>query len=641
MCKNANNKYPLKSIYNINNQMITKKNTESESHSPTLSLCESTKKTDKPTYYHPYFKYHKIIKTNSIDLIDSPKLKVTNSPPLPSFKHELTNFKSMHILALNKLEAFKNSLKSGKSFKYIEKLHIKPTSSSPLQKYKIRSLSPQPLLSYTESSRPILKLKPIESPKKLETPSGFIQENLDNPLNSPKSHNFHIKTEKILGQTFINPIKKCDSESLSPKKLESSYVTHKEITIIISEYQKPEPQRDYFLLDSILIKNTFFSRFSPDVRMKLMKISSPHIFKSGKSIMTDQSKSQDMFAIIRGAIVIEKISEECGNTIIQVASLYDGRSFGELSLVPNNSPNPNTFNPIKCKATESTLVFALPKIEYNNILLSQLENSLDKKIQVLTETTIFKNINFLSLIPFATNIDIVNYENNEFIIQKGQKPQGVYIIAKGFAMAVTEGFRIKPKPKRKDPSIHGKSLKSLIVNPSKPGFNSEKNYVKGLEKKINKEVLRGDARNWEEFLTILTEEEQKLINDECLLVKERIVYSILKEKDYFGCRSVVIMFEGKGKDLEPAKFTIVAQSERVEIMILKPYFFTYLSEDVLQEVLGVLKNSYEIDSPDGVDAESVERMFAEWVKYKETIFHDIQHNAINEKKKKFFPFLKF
>lgn len=617
--------------------MQSKKYTEQESHNSISSIAEITKIREQRHSYLPYFRHREKIKSSSIDNIDPFKPRDPDSAILPSFKYKIDSIKSYQSLALSKLIAIKKFPEPKKSAKNIGRTP-KLKSFSPQKFQKAEFYSRQPSMIYGKSSRSI---KIPELTQKLENLSiGFFQESVDNSPEPSRIDKFQKKLKKFYEHDLKDTKNVYELHCYNPKTLEAYYITHKETSEIVAEYKKPDDQRDYLLLDTILMKNTFFARFNREIRIKLLRISTPREYESGQLIVTEGNKGKDIFAIIRGAIVIEKESEECRNHVLPVASLYDGRYFGELSLENDENNGNKQSSTVTCKATENTLVFAIPKSDYNNILLAQLENSLDKKILVLTETALFKNINPFSLIPLATNLEIISFESNQEILKKGEKPQGLYIIVKGFAMAVTEGFRIKQRPKQKDLQTSTKPLKSLIKSPTKPITLNEKDNYKDQEKNLNNCLMKANSKNWEEYLTFLSTEEQKISNQDNILVKERIKYSVLKEKDYFGCRTILNVLNRIEKNIEPAKFSIVSQSDNVEVMILKPNHFAYLPENLTQKVVRVLENSYEIDSPPEVDIEYIDKIFAEWIRYKENIFMEIQHCALSEKKKKLFPFYK-
>ncbi|OMJ83762.1 hypothetical protein SteCoe_15240 [Stentor coeruleus] len=617
--------------------MQFKKCTGQENYNSISSILEITSKKEQRHSYLPYFRHREKNKSSSIDNIEPFKPRDPDSAILPSFKYKIDCIKSHQSLALSKLEAIKNFPKPKKSAKYITN-KLKPKSFSPQKLQKSEFYSRQPSMIYGKSSRSI---KTPELTHKFENQSiGFFQENVHDSPEPSKIDKFQKKLKKFYDYDLKDMKNIYELHCYNPKTLEAYYITQQETSEIMAEYKKPDDQRDYLFLDTILVKNFFFARFNREVRIKLLQISTPHEYKSGQLIVTEGNKATDMFAIIRGAIVIEKESEECRNHVLPVASLYDGRYFGELSLENCENNGIKNYSSVTCKATENTLVFAIPKICYNNILLAQLENSLDKKILFLTETALFQNVNPFSLIPLATNLEIISFKNNQEILKKGEKPQGLYIIVKGFAMAVTEGFRIKQRPKQKDLRSSKKALKSLIKSPTIFNNLNEKNDYKDQEKNINSLLMKANSNNWEEYLAFLSTEEQKISNQDSILVKERIEYSILKEKDYFGCRTILNALNRVEKNIEPAKFSIVPQSANVEVMILKPNHFSYLPESLIESVVRVLESSYEIDSPPEVDIKYIDNIFAEWIRYKESIFIDIQNCYLSEKKKKLFPFFK-
>ena len=323
----------------------------------------------------------------------------------------------------------------------------------------------------------------------------FVQESLNNNAKALFSEQkFHKIFQSEANNFFENQSKEISNIAncyfYDPQSLESNYITKTQISDILYEYSKAPELRNYKYLDEITVKNYFFSRFPQEIRLKLLKISAPIEYNSGDIIFHEGEIGDDMYAIIRGSIVITKKSNIYKDQEIPIASLYDGRYFGELSLVPKEINESQGVRSVTCTASEQTLVFALSKIEYNHILLEQLEHDLDKKIMFLSQLDFFKNIDPYILIPLATNIETFVFENSQEILEKGQLPLGLYIIVKGFAVAVTEGIRIKSKNNSKDSvykSIPLKNFKEDIAIES-PNLAYKNNLTKS-ERKINNYIM--------------------------------------------------------------------------------------------------------------------------------------------------------
>lgn len=369
----------------------------------------------------------------------------------------------------------------------------------------------------------------------------FVQESIGNPNKNNENSTLHKIFQSKTRSFYENQGKDIqNSYFYNPKNLEAHYITKKEVSNIFLEYSKPIDQRNYLCIDSITIKNAFFSRFSLETRISLLKLSKPLEFLSNFTIFHEGDYGEDMYAIIRGSVTLEKASELCKNESIIIASLYDGRYFGELPLGSNALTR--DFRTSSCKTTENTFVFALNKHKYNEIILEQLEHDLEKKITLLSQVEVFKNIDPFDLIPMATHVKAVYFKSNQMILEKNSRPEGLFIIVKGFAKAITEGIRIK-KISEVD------STKKFRKHPTR-NISSERN--------INDCIMTANSETWKGLVQVVSEEEKKLIGQDKYFEKDRIEYSVLHEKDFFGGRAI-LGYE-KSLEISPSKFSIVIKT---------------------------------------------------------------------------------
>ena len=251
-------------------------------------------------------------------------------------------------------------------------------------KQQISCITPQQLIYYGKGSKKKWQ-KLDKKPEFTACKMKFVQESLNNNAKALFSEQkFHKIFQSEANNFFENQSKEISNIAncyfYDPQSLESNYITKTQISDILYEYSKAPELRNYKYLDEITVKNYFFSRFPQEIRLKLLKISAPIEYNSGDIIFHEGEIGDDMYAIIRGSIVITKKSNIYKDQEIPIASLYDGRYFGELSLVPKEINESQGVRSVTCTAREQTLVFALSKIEYNHILLEQLEHDLDKKL---------------------------------------------------------------------------------------------------------------------------------------------------------------------------------------------------------------------------------------------------------------------
>lgn len=220
----------------------------------------------------------------------------------------------------------------------------------------------------------------------------------------------------------------------------TSGLSEQNVQAIRKEYLKDKSKRDIDLIDQLVKKLSFFARFNKDIRINLLKISDLTHYKPATVIFTQEESGDNMYVILRGSVSIEKKAKEFGNQSITVNSLYDGRQFGELSLISSiQSNNQVNARAATCVASEPSEILHIPKVEYNKIILSQLRHDMESKITFLSQLPLFKGLDPILLIPLASNIETTVFDYDEVIIKKGEQPKGLYIIMKGHAAALTEG----------------------------------------------------------------------------------------------------------------------------------------------------------------------------------------------------------
>ena len=138
-----------------------------------------------------------------------------------------------------------------------------------------------------------------------------------------------------------------------------------------------------------------------------------------------------MYIILSGTIAIIKKSEEFGNLEVQINSLYQGETFGEMALIGELNKEESLRRSASCVSDNNTLVIGVPKQDYIHILLEMMQNDIHGKAMFFSQLIIFQGVDQYSLIPLAANIEPNTYKINQIILNAGEQPQGLYIIYKG------------------------------------------------------------------------------------------------------------------------------------------------------------------------------------------------------------------
>lgn len=418
------------------------------------------------------------------------------------------------------------------------------------QNKESRAESPEELYG---KSQPKKLHQYIRHSKPSTNSSVFIQENVE--TSEFFSQRFYDKNSKPSGPVITESDLQTPTPIQSPKpSLESKksiYTSQNDLKQILFELQKPEPERNFEALDSLIKNNPFFSRFKKNTRVKLLTLSNIVSVKANQLILAAGQTVPHLFVIVKGSVVLEKVSAEFGNHSVEVATLYDGRYFGELSLVPQEEKaSIKAFMNTKCKAIEDTVLIMLDKVKYNEILIEQIEFDLEKKYKLLTVVDFFKGINPYLLIPLASSLKVKRFGHSETILQAGKVPEGLIFILKGFVSLVAEGFRIIKNDKLQ--SLNGEKIGKIK--------KTKKKTQKTKENELNNLVLTVSSETWKEILTQITVEEKNLQIENKSLVAERIEYKILAENDYFATRALIIPAKNPGSPVPPSKFSIVTKN---------------------------------------------------------------------------------
>mmetsp|Transcript_25479 Transcript_25479/g.22482 ORF Transcript_25479/g.22482 Transcript_25479/m.22482 type:complete len:190 (-) Transcript_25479:1214-1783(-) len=111
-----------------------------------------------------------------------------------------------------------------------------------------------------------------------------------------------------------------------------------DMNIVIREYQSREQNPEKFnfeSVDDVVHKLKFFSKLSKHVRHKLLKVASYLHCESNDIVFRQGDFGDLMYIILRGSVNVRIRRKTFYGKIedIVVAVLYDGSSFGELSMM--------------------------------------------------------------------------------------------------------------------------------------------------------------------------------------------------------------------------------------------------------------------------------------------------------------------
>jgi CRP-like cAMP-binding protein/tetratricopeptide (TPR) repeat protein len=429
--------------------------------------------------------------------------------------------------------------------KSLNKLNpISKKQPSPKQSVSnLPSFPPEELFGKSQIKKQQIFPKPLKKTYKI---SNFIQENVEtSEVFSQKFFKTESKPCPDLDLSKLNDLSQNISK-LTPKRLFSHSISETDSKQIISELSKPSQIRDYEILDNLTKKNKFFSRFSEKTRIFLLSLSKVHQFQAGKTIISAGESVSHMFAIIKGSVVMEKLCQELGSHPVEVATLYDGRYFGESSLVPEEEKSAiKAFQQTSCRAVEHCILITLPKDLYNQVLIDQVEFDIQKKFKTLTSVDFFMGVNRFLLIPLASALKVKKFCHGDTLLGTEKPPDGLFVIVSGFVSLVAEGFRVVNREK-------------ITLRTGKRGErNKDERIIVRKQSEINQALFSLTITTWKDIFEKVHQEDTCLKQQDKMLQVERIEYKILKENDYFACRALTLPATDPKIKVPVSKFSVV------------------------------------------------------------------------------------
>ena len=403
----------------------------------------------------------------------------------------------------------------------------------------------------------------VTSPKQLRQ-----EELLTSSLTFSKIPKFNAQDSLVLnseGNINLPDERKITESLISPS------ITTQAINEICFEYFKPQPLRNNYRLASRLSKLNFFSKFSDRIIVEIVKRSSLICYGPGDTIIHQGDEGDYMYVILSGTVTIMKKSEEFGNLDVQINSLYQGDTFGEMALLASGR-NPKHDDSVKrsasCISDQKTLVIAVSKEDYKCILLEMMHNDIHGKAAFFSSLILFHGTDDYNLIPLSANIEPLVFKINEIIIESGELPQGLYIIYEGRCSVIWEGYLLRKR-----------SELSKVLSQAPKGFLSDRvpQEYKSLKPKISTtHIDMYDSQEISRAQKFLKTEKITELMKDYHLYKKAIELHKIKVGDFFGSRAIL-----NDENKVTAKFSVIADSSEVKIFLLRSKHFALLPESCL------------------------------------------------------------
>lgn len=346
----------------------------------------------------------------------------------------------------------------------------------------------------------------------------------------------------------------------------SNQLTTQAINEIVAEYSKSFSERDYSKLSQNLSHLTFFSKFSHNIISEFAKKSFLTHFEPGDTIISQGDKGDNMYIILTGCITVMKKCEDFGNLDVQINSLYQGETFGEMALLAE-ADDENIRRSASCISEQNSLIIGMSKSDYKEILLHMMKNDIHGKAAFFSSLIFFPGVDHYSLIPLAANIEPVTYGVNDIILEAGEPPQGLYVVYTGRCSINWEGYILRKRC----------GNRKAITRAPKPFLSDKIPERQHKQSKILSSAIDlGDSDQLHKASRYLKTQRISEMLKTYDLYKNCIELHKLKPGDFFGCRAIL-----SETARTPAKFSVVADSVEVKVFIFKFKHFSLLPESVM------------------------------------------------------------
>ena len=445
--------------------------------------------------------------------------------------------------------------------------------------------------------------------------SGLHQQDLSNP-NSKRVFDSEEKEKhredkmrsirKKVAEYFDYQTSKAEHRDPGPA---SSSVTEQEIKFLLSQFSLPPGTRAYDLIDEIMLKLDFFQKYQREIRYPLYQFSCLKYFRAGSVVFSQGDVGDNLYIIVKGSVTVIKSSEDFRNHPVAVNSLYSGQHFGDIALIHALKSNPFSNRSATIQTSESSHLLVVPKANYQDLLLNLQVNLLQDKTVFLSRLKIFTGVDPALLIPLACNLHSKKFALGQVVFDKGNVPEGVFIVFKGQVKLVTAGA-MKRKAGFAEIKANLKQAPKFVCN----------KYA-GVERKKVKSC------GFIEEMYSRSQDPADIAGR--APAQDEIVYCQMFPGDYCAGRSLV------AEEVRPSKFSMIANSPSTEVLVLTKGHLFYLAESFQDNMRIVLRNSFEIDCPEDVDPKFMDRFFKDWQEFRKGMVEHIQQVNYYEQHKFF------
>lgn len=412
-------------------------------------------------------------------------------------------------------------------------------------------------------------------------------------------------------------------------KIPTMRITEHELEFLLNEFDLPDSMRKYDKIDSLLSKLEFFNNYDEDLRKKIYELSKIINYRPGETVFKQGDKGETLYVIIKGSVNIIKTSKDFGGYALTVDSIYDGSHFGDIALMNALKSSHITLRTATCEVCENTYVLAVPKDKYQKMLIEVQLKNIEDRTCFFRRVPVFKDIESKHLIALACYTTVKKYALNDIIQKKGEIPAGMNLLISGHVELITEGYTVR--------DLFGSEFANARIRKPSPDAFVSANYqgvrVKKRKSKSSFEVLHKNHINLnnpdtqKDLKKFMSKDPNKDIGKNAYILKGEMIFASLQPGDFFGGR--VLLSNEKSK--QKSKFTIVAKSNIVEIILITQSHLFYLPDEIKSQLREIIEKSYEIDCPEDIDPGQMDKLFAQWQDYRKECVESIRRNKFIER----------
>lgn len=392
------------------------------------------------------------------------------------------------------------------------------------------------------------------------------------------------------------------------------------LDFIRAEMKKSHEKRDYSALVLLVSPLRFFAKFQREARIEILRSCTHTLVPANTYVFKQAETEAGMYIILSGSIEVTKKSTEYGDEPLALRTFYDGDTFGEVNLLATDEQK----RPVSVRTLEHTDLFTLERADYHRLMMSQMHTDIEAKLRFFAGLALFAGVQRLALVPLVSNVDVTAYRFGQVIIAAGAVPKSMFLIYSGLCQVYAEGHSLRQRTegrfakanRRYKPQFRtGNTQHSVVIKPPVSPYSDEVNPSK-VSTRFRASTL------------------SRLLKDH-YIVKEMTRLETLQPGDFFCSRCLTV---AEGERVEPAKYSIVAESAEVLVYELTAVQMEFLGENVevrsRQKLFkAVALKAGDVDCPAVVTRADIDVEFEKWGSYKRELVENVRRARFMERNK--------